>query len=99
MTETTTAHLERAAKARQTRQSKTAEHEAGDFPSRAWVKVKDGRGHYSGRVGKVQSHNDIRSKQHPTITVEIGVVFSKGGQPTWFEPGELDRCPPPAQHW
>lgn len=99
MIETTTQTQERLEKARQTRENKAAEHAAGDFPSRAWVKVKAGRGHYSGKVGKVQSHNDLRTKQHPNIPVEIGVVFTKGGMPAWFEPGELERCPPPTGHW
>lgn len=95
MTATTTttplSPTERAAKAQQTLALKQAEHDAGDFPRQCWVKVT-GRGHYAGRVGKVHSHNDLRTPQHPTIPVEIGVVFGKGGYPVWFSSGELERC-------
>lgn len=103
MTETKTPPTpeEMADRARQTREAKKSAAEASAFPPRAWVRVVDGTRHYAGRIGKVTGHNDIQSKQHPTIEVEIGVAFGKGQStnPTWFRAAELERCKPPAEHW
>lgn len=102
MTETTmTEHQIRAVKSKQTREDKKAAHDAGDFPRRCWVMIDPKIKVYGGKVGKVSTHNDLRTPAFPTITVEIGVVFSKGTQsmPIWFHAEELTRCKPPAQAW
>lgn len=94
---TTLTPQDRAAKALATKERKQAEHNAGEFPQGAFVRIKDGNVKYRGLVGKVHSHNDLRDKQNPNITVEIGVVFTsgRGNEPVWFLSDSLERCKAP----
>lgn len=95
---TTLTPTERAAKAQVTISRKQEAHNAGDFPQRAFVRVIKGNERYRGKVGKVHSHNDLRTERLSNIIVEIGVVFSGGGgqEPVWFAADELERSSSPA---
>ncbi len=94
---TTMTPLTRAEKAQETARRKLAEQESGPLPPRSFVRVVAGHESYLGKVGKVHSHNDLRTSDLPNIPVEVGVVFTPGGgaQPVWFYPSQLTRCPPP----
>ena len=100
MTETMmTTRQERAEKRAQTLATKRAEHAAGSFPPRCWVRINDTVRAYGGLIGKVKSHNDLRTEQCPDIPVEIGVVFSPGNIMIWFKPSEMERSRPPLEPW
>lgn len=95
---TTLTPSDRAALAKATKDRKQAEHDAGEFPRRAFVRVARGGKQFAGKIGQVHSHNDLRDDRLPEIAVEIGVVFTGGGgqTPVWFTADELVRCAPPA---
>lgn len=95
---TTLTPTDRAAKAQETVRRKQADHNAGAFPQAAFVKITSGHEAYRGRIGKVHSHNDLRTEALPNLTVEIGVVFTGGGGqiPIWFTADQLERTSRPA---
>lgn len=88
----------RAAQAQETALRKQRECEAEfGFKRQTFVKVISGNRQYLGRVGRLSSYNDLRDKDHPTVSVEAAVVFSAGENQAavYFVPKELEPAKKP----
>lgn len=88
----------RAAQAQETKERKQrdCENEFG-LKRHRFVKINKASA-YDGKVGRIQSYNDLRDKDHPSIPVEVGVVFfpGQGQHPSWFLPYQLEYAKEPA---
>lgn len=97
----TTDYKARAAQAQETALRKQHECEAEfGFKRQTFVRVLPGHKQYSGKVGRLSSYNDLRDTAHPTIAVEVAVVFTAGENQTavYFEPKELEPAKKP-ENW